>query len=399
MTTPLVLVINCGSSSIKFALVDEDSSEFPLEGLAERLNSPEAVLRWQQDGEQQEEPLADADHRQALAALLPRVQAYAGNRLAAIGHRVVHGGEQFTAAGLLNDDALAAIRAASPLAPLHNPANLLGIDAARALFADLPQVAVFDTAFHQSLPEHAYRYALPIELYQQQRIRRYGFHGTSHCYVTRRAAALTGLPVDTSGWLSAHLGNGCSSCAVQDGHSRDTSMGFTPLEGLVMGTRSGDVDPSLHAFLERELGWSAQHTDQVLSRESGLLGLSGLSNDMRTLEQASSEGHEGATLAIEVFCYRLAKSLAGQACALTRLDGLIFTGGIGENSALVRAKTVAHLALMGLAINDDANRRCVGGNSGEIQADNSPRILVVPTNEERQIALETLAAIGANKET
>ena len=311
---------------------------------------------------------------------------------------MVHGGEQFTAAGVLNEDALAAIRAASPLAPLHNPANLLGIDAAQALFADLPQVAVFDTAFHQSLPEHAYRYALPIELYQQQRIRRYGFHGTSHCYVTRRAASLTGLPVDTSGWLSAHLGNGCSSCAVQDGHSRDTSMGFTPLEGLVMGTRSGDVDPSLHAFLERERGWSAQHTDQVLSRESGLLGLSGLSNDMRTLEQASSEGHEGATLAIEVFCYRLAKSLAGQACALTRLDGLIFTGGIGENSALVRAKTVAHLGLMGLAINDDANRACVGGNSGEIQADNSPRILVVPTNEERQIALETLAAIGAEKE-
>jgi len=168
---------------------------------------------------------------------------------------------------------------------------------------------------------------------------------------------------------------------------------------MVMGTRRGDVDPSLQAFLERERGWSAQHTDQVLSRESGLLGLSGLSNDMRTLEQASSEGHEGATLAIEVFCYRLAKSLAGQACALTRLDGLIFTGGIGENSALERAKTVAHLPLMGLAINDDANRACVGGNSGEIQADNSPRILVVPTNEERQIALETLAAIGANKET
>lgn len=398
MTARNVLVINCGSSSIKFALVSEAGEGFPLQGLAERLGSEEAVLHWQRHGEKHELAIPGGDHRQALAALLPLAEEAAGGALHAIGHRVVHGGERFTTAGLITAETLDAIRATSPLAPLHNPANLLGIEAAMALFPQLPQVAVFDTAFHQTMPPQAYRYAVPDMLYREHGVRRYGFHGTSHRYVSHRAAEMSGLAVGDSSWLTAHLGNGSSTCAVVNGHSLDTSMGLTPLEGLVMGTRSGDIDPGLHVYLFRTLGWDLDKIDTVLNKESGLLGLSSLSNDMRSLEQARDQGHAGATLAIEVFCYRLAKSLAAMSCALPRLDGLIFTGGIGENSALVRNKTVSHLGLLGLHIDQEANARCVRGQAGEIQVrspGHPPRILVVPTNEERQIALDTLSTLDA----
>jgi acetate kinase len=307
---------------------------------------------------------------------------------------VVHGGEHFTQSCLIDEAALQAIRATAPLAPLHNPANLLGIETTLQLYPQLPQAAVFDTAFHQSIPEHAYRYALPEKLYREQGVRRYGFHGTSHRYVSQRAAEITGLAAGDSCWLTAHLGNGCSTCAVVDGQSRDTSMGLTPLEGLVMGTRSGDVDPNLHIHLARTLGWSLEDIERLLNHESGLLGLSGLSNDMRSLEQARSQGHRAATLAIEVFCYRLAKSLASLICALPRMDGLIFTGGIGENSPLVRGKTIAYLALLGLSVDKTANARCVGGVTGEINPPAQPRILVIPTNEEKQIALDTLSLLN-----
>ena len=393
MASRNILVINCGSSSIKFALLNEDHGSATLQGLAERLGSPEAELRWQQGGQHDSLMISGANHRAALAHLLLLVQQAAGGALHGIGHRVVHGGEQFTSACRIDATVLQAIGNAAVLAPLHNPANLQGIEAALAVFPDLPQVAVFDTAFHQSLPEHAFRYALPESLYREQGIRRYGFHGTSHRYVSQRAAEMAGLAYDDSCWLVAHLGNGCSTCAVVNGQSRDTSMGLTPLEGLVMGTRSGDVDPNLHGHLARTLGWDLPRIDRLLNHESGLKGLSGLSNDMRSLEQAREQGHAGATLAIDVFCYRLAKSLASMACALPRLDGLLFTGGIGENSALVRSKTVAHLHLLNLKLDPDANARCVRGASGAIQAEGHPRILVVPTNEERQIALDTLALL------
>lgn len=388
-----ILVINCGSSSIKFALVDPDQQAFAISGLAERLGSADAVLHWQRDGIKHSQAIAGDDHRAALAHLLQRVQEAIGGQLHGIGHRIVHGGEHFTSAQRLDDGVIAAIRAVAPLAPLHNPAGLLGIEAALALYPELPQVAVFDTAFHQTLPEHAFRYAVPEQLYRDHGVRRYGFHGTSHRFVSARAAELTGLAVDDSAWLVAHLGNGCSTCAVVNGQSRDTSMGLTPLEGLVMGTRSGDVDPNLHSHLSRTLGWSLEQIDRMLNHDSGLLGLSGLSNDMRSLEQACAEGHAGATLAIEVFCYRLAKSLAAMSCALPRLDGLIFTGGIGENSPLIRSKTVAHLSLLGLKLDEAANARCLRGVSGPIHAPDHTRVLVVPTNEERQIALDTLALL------
>jgi acetate kinase len=391
-----ILVINCGSSSIKFALVNEAHSQFSLSGLAERLGSPEALLHWQRgSGERDSLMIPGADHRAALSQLLPLVQGAAGGKLHGIGHRVVHGGELFTAACLLDEQVLTAIQATSPLAPLHNPANLQGIEAALKLFPKLPQVAVFDTAFHQSMPDYAYRYAVPDSLYREQGVRRYGFHGTSHRYVGRRAAEMAGLAFGDSSWLSAHLGNGCSTCAIVNGQSRDTSMGLTPLEGLVMGTRSGDVDPNLHSHLARTLGWSLERIEKLLNKESGLLGLSGLSNDMRSLEQARDQGHAGATLAIEVFCYRLAKSLASLSCALPQLDGLIFTGGIGENSPLIRSKTVSHLKLFNLALDNEANARCIRGVAGNIHAHGHPRVLVVPTNEERQIALDTLALLDA----
>ena len=363
MSARNILVINCGSSSIKFALVNEAQETFMLSGLAERLGSPEAVLHWQQGEQKDSLVLPGADHRLALSHLLPVVQQAAAGELHGIGHRVVHGGEHFSCASRLDATSLQAIRQVAPLAPLHNPANLQGIEAAMKLFPELVQVAVFDTAFHQSLPEHAYRYAVPQALYAEHGVRRYGFHGTSHRYVSQKAAQMAGLPAEASSWLVAHLGNGCSTCAVENGHSRDTSMGLTPLEGLVMGTRSGDVDPNLHSHLAR------------------------------TLEQAREQGHDGATLAIEVFCYRLAKSLAAMSCALRRLDGLIFTGGIGENSALIRSKTVNHLSLLGLQLDAQANARCVRGVAGAIHADGHPRVLVVPTNEERQIALDTLALL------
>lgn len=395
MSARNILVINCGSSSIKFALVNETQATFPLQGLAERLGSPEAVLHWQLGDTKQSLDIPGADHRAALEQLLPLAQEAAGGKLDGIGHRVVHGGEHFTGSSLIDEAVLQAIRDSAQLAPLHNPANLVGIDAAIALFPGLPQVSVFDTAFHQTMPEHAFRYAVPEFLYKEHSVRRYGFHGTSHNYVSKRAAEMTNLPVKDSCWLTAHLGNGCSTCAIVNGESRDTSMGLTPLEGLVMGTRSGDVDPNLHSYLNRTLGWSLEQIDRVLNHDSGLKGLSGLSNDMRTLYEARVAGHPGANLAFEVFCYRLAKSLASMACALPKLDGLIFTGGIGENSVAVRSRTLEHLKLFNFKLDEDANAHCTRGVGGEIQAAGSPRVLVVPTNEERQIALDTLALLDA----
>ena len=347
-----VLVINCGSSSIKFALVPianhSQSTQNRRSGLAENLGMPDAILKiTNEQGEKTSIAIPNADHQTALTHILEKLD---DEKPIAIGHRVVHGGEKFTRAVQINDQVLAAILETTPLAPLHNPANLLGIEATLKLFPHLPQVAVFDTAFHQTMPPQAFRYALPEDLYREHRIRRYGFHGSSHAYVTHHVDDLLGST--NHGWLSAHLGNGCSTCAVWQGKSLDTSMGLTPLEGLVMGTRSGTVDPSLHVHLVRTLGWSIDEIDQILNKKSGLLGLSGVSNDMRTLTELANEGHAGATLAIDVFCYRLAQSLAAMSCALPEFTGIIFTGGIGENSAEIRARTLALLPHFGLSIDE-----------------------------------------------
>ncbi|MCS2609574.1 acetate/propionate family kinase [Halomonas dongshanensis] len=386
MTAP-VLVINCGSSSIKYALIDADPEAPRLSGLAERIGTPEAQLKGKNSaGESFTLALPDAEHTQALKAILDSLE---GRLPCAIGHRIVHGGERFTEAALIDESVLEAIERTAALAPLHNPANLAGIAATRKLFPQLPQVAVFDTAFHQTLPPHAYRYALPQALYAQHGIRRYGFHGTSHAYVSQRTAHLSAR--GAGGWLTAHLGNGCSTCAVWNDQSQDTSMGLTPLEGLVMGTRSGDVDPGLHAHLNRQLGWSLDKIDAVLNKESGLLGLSGLTNDMREVEEQAEAGHEGAQLALDVFCYRIAKSLAALSCALPQLDGVIFTGGIGENSPIVRRRVIALLPHFGFALDPAANEATIRGREGKLDAPDhaGPEVWVIPTDEEGRIADET----------
>lgn len=385
-----VLVINCGSSSIKYALVSE-RREDRIYGLAENLGAADARIKGVTvGGEPLELAIPYADHAKALETLLARLANY---KPQAIGHRVVHGGS-LTKAELLTPEIIERIRAATPLAPLHNPAHLIGIDATVRLFPELPQVAVFDTAFHQTMPPHAYRYAIPKFLYTEHNVRRYGFHGTSHAYVSDKASELAGN-LKKGGWLTAHLGNGSSTCAVWNGQSMDTSMGLTPLEGVVMGTRSGDVDPSLHSFLAKNLGWDLAKIDKVLNNESGLLGLSQLSNDMRTVIEAAEIGNEDACLAIEVFSYRLAKSLAALSCGLPTLDGLIFTGGIGENSAYIREKTLAYLPHFGLQLDKDQNNNLKRGTEGRIDNGTGPQIWVIPTDEEGRIAKETRQVVEA----
>ena len=389
-----VLVINCGSSSIKYALVSE-RREDRIYGLAENLGAADARIKGVTvGGEPLELSIPYADHSKALETLLARLANY---KPQAIGHRVVHGGS-LTKAELLTPEIIERIRAATPLAPLHNPAHLIGIDATVRLFPELPQVAVFDTAFHQTMPPHAYRYAIPKFLYTDHNVRRYGFHGTSHAYVSDKASELAGN-LKKGGWLTAHLGNGSSTCAVWNGQSVDTSMGLTPLEGVVMGTRSGDVDPSLHSFLAKNLGWDLAKIDKVLNNESGLLGLSQLSNDMRTVIEAAENGNEDACLAIEVFSYRLAKSLAALSCGLPTLDGLIFTGGIGENSAYIREKTLAYLPHFGLQLDKDQNNDLKRGTEGRIDNGNGPQIWVIPTDEEGRIAKETRQVVEAAENT
>lgn len=382
-----ILVINCGSSSIKFSLAEPESGRHLLSGLAEKLDSAEASLKWKglESGQQ---PLGRAGHREALLGIVALLQRL-NLACAGIGHRVVHGGEQFSGSCLVDDQALSALKANSHLAPLHNPVNLQGIEAAKLAFPGLPQVMVFDTAFHQTMPRRAYLYALPYDLYTQQGIRRYGFHGTSHRYVCTEAARRLERPLGDLALISAHLGNGCSAAAVLGGKSVDTTMGLTPLEGLVMGTRSGDIDPSLHEFLGKTLNLSLGEVSSLLNKQSGLLGLSGRSNDMRELLEAEAAGDQRAAIAIEVFVYRLAKSIAALTVALGRLDALIFTGGIGENSVPVRQRTLDLLPFLDLTCDPVANIENGKHNRGIITSGSHSCAMVIPTDEEIVIAMDT----------
>lgn len=397
-----ILVLNAGSSSLKFALYQlaeqQPGSEQPelqlaFSGLAERLGSPEAQLRLQAaKGEPQQQALPQAQHSEALAAILRSLNAQGCDALLAVGHRVVHGGERFQASCRITPEVTQQIAALCQLAPLHNPANLSVIQAMQALHPDLPQVAVFDTAFHHSLPAYASAYALPATLYQQHGIRRYGFHGSSHRYVSQAARAHLG-PAQ-SRLVTAHLGNGCSVCAVKDGLSLDTSMGLTPLEGLVMGSRSGDLDPGILLYLQEQLGYSLAELRQLLNQQAGLKGLSGLSNDCRELLAARAEGHAGADLALNVFCYRVAKYIAAYLVPLGGLDALVFTGGIGENAPELRAQILHWLRPLGFELDPEANQRLTAGQTGQISVSEQPRALVIPTDEEKMIALDTLALLA-----
>lgn len=384
-----LLIINAGSSSLKLTLATLPDYSVLAAFLAERLGADTPTLS-QKAPQSASTPLAGgSSHQQALEACLDRLweQGLLTREPDAVGHRVVHGGESFTDSTLIDEQIITAIDACSALAPLHNPANLAGIRAIQAFYPDCPQVAVFDTAFHQSLPEAAYHYAVPRTLYQQHGVRRYGFHGTSHRWILQQAAGWLNQAPGRTAIISAHLGNGCSVTAVREGQSVDTSMGLTPLEGLVMGTRSGDVDPGLFDFLLRR-GYSTRAVHDMLNRESGLLGLSGVSHDMRTLTEAAAHGHEQADLAVNVFCFRLARYIGAMMASLERLDALVFTGGIGENSAIVRQRTLAHLAIFGLALDEAANNRIETDTATSIQACGTPPVLVIPTDEEQMIALD-----------
>lgn len=390
LTNP-TLVLNCGSSSIKYALISDDN-ETRITGLAENLGLDTARIKHTTlNGEKLEISIPGGNHKLALQKILELLDQY---HFIAVGHRVVHGGREYSEAVRVDDHVLDEVKRLKVLAPLHNPAHALGIEAVQAIYPDIPQVVVFDTAFHQTMPPVAFRYALPKALYEEHKIRRYGFHGTSHAYVSERASKITEAH-GTHGWLTAHLGNGCSATAVYDGKSLDTSMGLTPLEGLMMGTRSGDVDPSLHIHLKRQLGMSLEDIDTMLNKESGLLGISGLSNDLRTIEQAANEGHEDAQLAIEMFCYRVGKYLASLSCALPELTGIVFTGGIGENSKTTRARILDVVRHFGIKVDTDKNASLVGGNEGSFHSDDSSiELWVIPTDEEGRIAQETREALG-----
>lgn len=387
-----ILVINCGSSSVKFSLIRPLSGETLLSGLAECLLSSAAAITIKHCGQKQSYKLtAPFNHQAALAVLVEQLrQLNLVKDIGVIGHRVVHGGEQYSEPTLLNPQVEQAIGQLAKLAPLHNPANLNGIKACQQAFADLPQVAVFDTAFHQSMPEKAYIYGLPYSLYKEHGIRRYGFHGTSHYFVAKQAAKELNKPLEQCNLISAHLGNGCSVTVIKNGESVDTSMGMTPGEGVLMGTRCGDIDAGIIFHLIDNLGYSINEVDKLVNKESGLLGVSGLSNDCRTLEDAMlTDNNAQAKLAMTVFCYRIAKRIASYSASLTQLDGLIFTGGIGENSTWVRTEIVKQLGLLNFSLDEEKNQATRFGASGNIANKNSRACWVIATNEEWVIAKQS----------
>ncbi len=384
---PVILTINCGSSSVKFSVLDELTMEPLLTGICEGINTESAMLIVNSS-----EPvkLAHSDYEDALAAIsLELEKRHLTESVAYIGHRIAHGGAIFGESVLLTDDVVEQIREVSPLAPLHNYANLSGVASAMQRFPGVPQVAVFDTSFHQTMNPEAYIYGLPYRYFKEHGVRRYGFHGTSHRYVSMQASELSELKGRSSGLVIAHLGNGASVCAVVDGQSVDTSMGMTPLEGLIMGTRCGDVDFGAMVWLARQTGQSLDDLEQVANTESGLLGLSGISSDLRTLEKAWQQGDTRAELAINAFVHRIAKTIGGHATSLPHFDGLIFTGGIGENSALIRRLVIQHLRVFGFELNEEKNMRPNSDGERVISTQNSAVLCaVIPTNEEKMIALD-----------
>lgn len=371
-----VFVINCGSSSIKFQLIDPLSGEVHLKGLAENIGSDRCRILIKKE----EFSLPNKGYEEVISTILEHLNPYKES-ICAIGHRVVHGGEHFSESVIINKDSLSKIKECNNLAPLHNPVNAKGIEVLMKHFPDVIQAAVFDTAFHSHMPQTAYLYALPYKFYEKYKVRRYGFHGTSHRFITEEA--IKKLP-ETEKLIIAHLGNGSSVCAVKSGKSVDTSMGFTPLEGLVMGTRSGDLDPSIVTFLAKELGKSADEILNIFNKESGLQGISQLSSDMRLLEDKALAHDPAATLAINIFCYRLAKYIASYTVPLGGVDALIFTGGIGENSHYIRDKVINLLPQF--EVDEKLHKELKRGHFGIISSKKSPTIAVIPTNEELMIA-------------
>ncbi len=400
MSKNAVLVINCGSSSLKFSLIKPETSELIVSGIAERLLTKDAFIKTKYNGVKDQQSLSgNFDHEAALEKIVEfLLENKLDKDLVGVGHRIVHGGEAYSQPTLVTEEVKEGIENLAKLAPLHNLVNLTGILASEKAFADLPQVTVYDTAFHQTMPEKAYLTGLPYHFYKDHGVRNYGMHGTSHYFVTKQAAEMLGKPYEESSFISAHLGNGCSITAVENGRSVDTSMGLTPLAGVVMGTRSGDIDPGIIFHLVDKLGYSVDDVNRILNKESGLLGISGMSNDCRTIEDAVvNDNDERANLTMDIFCYRIAKTIASYTAALTHLDGIIFTGGIGENSNLVRERVGKSLKLLGVEIDPERNLAARFGNSGKISTDSSHNCWVIPTNEEQVIAEQTFALIQQEK--
>ena len=392
-----VLVVNAGSSSLKYSLVDGSSGESPASGTVERIGESSGRITHTAGDSVKVEERTFADHEEALRAALDAFASYGPSLdsagVVAVGHRVVHGGERFSTPVLVDDEVVAAVTDLVPLAPLHNPANLEGIAVARKLFPDLPQVAVFDTAYHQTMPPVAYTYAVPRSWLTEHHVRRYGFHGTSHAYVARTAAAALGRAPEDVNVIVLHLGNGASATAVRGGVSVDTSMGLTPLEGLVMGTRSGDLDPAVHMYLHRSAGWSLADIDEALNRSSGLKGLAG-ENDFREVERLRAAGDEAAALAFDVYCYRIRKYVGAYYAVLGTVDAIVFTAGVGEHSPEVRSAALAGLSRLGITVDEDRNTGPVDGPTFVSPDDADVAVLVVPTDEEYEIARQTLEVVG-----
>ena len=392
-----ILVINAGSSSLKYQLLNPETQQVLAKGLCERIGI-DGKFTYKPEGKQavKEADVAMPTHNEAIKAVLNAlVDAKNGvigsmKEIDAVGHRVVHGGEKFAKSVLITDEVMAAIEECNPLAPLHNPANIIGIKACQALMPGTPMVAVFDTAFHQTMPPVAYTYALPYEYYEKDKVRRYGFHGTSHKYVTQRAAAMLGKPIEELKLVSCHLGNGSSVTAVDGGKSVDTSMGFTPLAGLPMGTRTGDIDAGILEYLMGKYNMDIKEMLNIMNKKSGVLGVSGVSSDFRDLEAAGKEGNTRAALAVEVFEYGVKKLIGSYAAAMGGVDAVIFTAGVGENGGNNRASIVSGLEFMGIKIDPEKNK--VRGEEIDISAEGATvRTLVIPTNEELMIAIDTAA--------
>lgn len=396
-----ILVLNSGSSSIKFQLFVSQGWRSLASGAVSRIGEAQGEIRakWLDEGGREQvrqDQLPITNHQEGIDRIIAALRKSGVladlSELTAIGHRVVHGGEHFRSPTLVDDAVADAIRDMIPLAPLHNPANLTGIEVARRLFPLVPSVAVFDTAFHQTMPRTAYRYAVPEYLYREQRVRRYGFHGTSHHYVGERAAVLLGKPFSRCNLITLHLGNGASATAIRGGKSIDTSMGMTPLEGLIMGTRCGDIDPAIHFFLAKNLGLDSATIEDLLIRHSGLLGLCGV-NDMREVQHRAEEGDDRAELAIGMTAHRIKKYIGAYYAELGRVDAIVFTGGIGENDADLRCRACEGLEGLGIKLDDSANLAPERGERRISTPDSRVQVLVIPTNEELAIAQQTLAAV------
>ena len=391
-----ILVINCGSSSIKYQLLDMEREQVLAEGLLEKIGEPGALLSHRVGKEVIKEEVIAHSHREGLRLVIDHLLEKSGgvikdpSEISAVGHRVVHGGDAFIESTLIDEKVMQTIRKFAALAPLHNPPNLAGIEAAMDLLPDAPQVAVFDTSFHQTMPREAYIYALPYEFYEKYGVRRYGFHGTSHRYVALRAAQILGRNPKDLRIITCHLGNGCSMAAVDRGKSVDTSMGFTPLEGLPMGTRCGDIDPSIVFIIAEKEGLDLTEVGEILNRKSGLLGISGVSNDVREIRSAAERGNDRARLALQILAYRVRKYVGAYAAVLGGLDVIVFTAGIGENADYVRAEVCRGLEFLGVHLDESRNREPLRWQGVISREDSKVKVLVVPTREELMIARDTL---------